>query len=955
LLLSRGALAQPGYSPFATPPATPGINWPSEALKKLKSAESELEHEQRRGDMKGYGRALAEIGAVHSMVQDWGVAVVYYKQAYAISSRVGDVEGEAVDLANMGNAQNKLGKTDEAVATLTRGLTLVQGWLAGREGDKRIRHLQASFLLDLGDVYRAQQKYDKALELFNQAQAIAEQDRNVATQEHVAIELGILYGQRNDYQKAFEMLKKAVELSEQNHDKVSQASALLNLGNNYLFVGEYREALQYLEQALPLKRELHDRLGEGAALADIGFCNQLLGNSKQALDLLKQALAIFQDLGEKQDQATALLDIGRVTAELGERDQGLAYLNLALPLTREVHDRMGEAAALGFTGLTYAEKGDRKRALEYYNKTFPILSSLQNDLGLAHLYYALLLLYRDDQPALAVFYGKQAIAHLERVRETNTGLSTDAQASFLASKGLEEHPIEDYYHSLADLLIRQGRLPEAQQVLDLLKQQEYSDFTRGAKPVSRPLAATAAPAPEAPSMTASETRAQQDLQKSSVSLVALGAQWDALSKITSRTPEQERQFQQASAGLTRASQVMNAFFVHFYDLFGKDSAANREVADVKGDATRLKRQIAQMPHTVALYTLVTHERYCVIVITGTTMFARESAIGEDQLNAKIDAFTRVLRDPHSDPIPLAAELYKILVGPVADDLSQAQATNLVWFLDGKLRYLPMSALYDGRQYLVQRFNSVNILPVSIDTLAEKPDMRKVSVAAMGISRQFDPTLSALPGVVQELRSIVKDPRDAKTDGVLPGALLLDSEFTERAMQNELALKPSVVHIASHFVFMPGDDSKSYLLLAGEEKAGNGYHLSVADFRDNAQLTLENTALITLSACETGIGGVSSDGREVDGMATTAQLKGARSVIASLWGVSDASTGELMADFYRRWAAGAGTVSKVEALRQGQLDLLEGKVKPKNPSTSSGSASYAHPYYWAPFVLTGNWL
>ena len=100
---------------------------------------------------------------------------------------------------------------------------------------------------------------------------------------------------------------------------------------------------------------------------------------------------------------------------------------------------------------------------------------------------------------------------------------------------------------------------------------------------------------------------------------------------------------------------------------------------------------------------------------------------------------------------------------------------------------------------------------------------------------------------------------------------------------------------------------------------------------------------------------------------TAQTKGAKAVISSLWEVDDASTGALMADFYKRWAGGAGKIPKVEALRQAQLDLLEGKAAPRastagggftveenEPSTSTPPEGYEHPFYWAPFVLMGNW-
>jgi CHAT domain-containing protein len=187
------------------------------------------------------------------------------------------------------------------------------------------------------------------------------------------------------------------------------------------------------------------------------------------------------------------------------------------------------------------------------------------------------------------------------------------------------------------------------------------------------------------------------------------------------------------------------------------------------------------------------------------------------------------------------------------------------------------------------------------------------------------------------------------------------------MEEALDHPHTVVHIASHFVFRPGDDTQSFLLLAGKDQDSQGYHLTVADFRDKRRIALKGTDLLTLSACETGMSGNASNGREVDGLGMTAQSKGAKAVISSLWEVDDASTGALMADFYKRWADGAGNVPKVEALRQAQLDLLHGKVTAQSdasgrgfkhaedkPGTPAPPAGYAHPFYWAPFVLMGNW-
>jgi CHAT domain-containing protein len=354
------------------------------------------------------------------------------------------------------------------------------------------------------------------------------------------------------------------------------------------------------------------------------------------------------------------------------------------------------------------------------------------------------------------------------------------------------------------------------------------------------------------------------------------------------------------------------------------------------------------------------------VISGVgPAIGRKYDISEKDLNQKIAAFQRALRTPAGDPKPQAQELYRILIGPIQADLDQLKAQTLVWSLDGALRYIPIAALYDGKHYVVENYNIVAFTPASVPFLRSKPDLGSISAVAMGISRKYQDGLNPLPTVVSELDDIVKDPAVEGASGVLPGTILLNGQFTEKGMEDQLGGQHTVVHIASHFVLQPGDDSQSYLLLAGKESEGSGYHLTVADFRDNQNLNLTDTELLTLSACETGVSSLASNGREVDGLATTAQLKGAKAVLSSLWPVNDSSTGELMADFYRRWAGGGGKVTKAEALRQAQLDLLQGKSTSASGTSSRGFISedsnkspspsgFSHPFYWAPFILMGNW-
>jgi len=352
----------------------------------------------------------------------------------------------------------------------------------------------------------------------------------------------------------------------------------------------------------------------------------------------------------------------------------------------------------------------------------------------------------------------------------------------------------------------------------------------------------------------------------------------------------------------------------------------------------------------------------VIVITGSTMQAREYAIEAADLRKKVAAFLEALKNPASDPLPASQELYKILIGPIANDLKGARAQTLMWSLNDVLRYVPMPALHDGKQYLVENYRNVVITPASIGRLKDKVDVSGSSIAGMGVSKDYD-GLGALAAVPAELRHIVRDKQVQGATGVIPGTMMLDDDFTEAHMAEALDKHYPVVHIASHFVLQAGNETNSYLLLGGKDVGGKGYHLTLAELRDDPALTFEGTELLTLSACQTGTSGTALNGREVDGLGITAQQKGAKAVLASLWSVADESTALLMADFYKQWLGTPGT-TKVAALQKAQLDMLHGvetdqsgeasATNTKNAAEKKPATSFAHPFYWAPFILIGNW-
>jgi CHAT domain-containing protein len=175
----------------------------------------------------------------------------------------------------------------------------------------------------------------------------------------------------------------------------------------------------------------------------------------------------------------------------------------------------------------------------------------------------------------------------------------------------------------------------------------------------------------------------------------------------------------------------------------------------------------------------------------------------------------------------------------------------------------------------------------------------------------------------------------------------------------------VVHIASHFVEETGSGEEPYLMLGGEDSgAAEGYALTLSKMEDST-ISFHGTQLLTLSACSTAKGDAAKDGMEMDSLGMIAQQKDAEAVLATLWDVNDASTSRLMSDFYGRWVKDPAA-GKAEALRLAQLAFLRGTAAQaaggsdrgfnavREATAASREAGYSHPFYWAPFVLIGNY-
>ncbi len=917
------------------------------------------------GNRGGEAITLSNLGKVYSDLGDKRKALDYYNQALPLLRAESNLAGEANTLNNLGRVYSDLGEPQKALDHYNLALPL---WHAAGNGAG-----EATTLSNIGVVYDALGEKQKALDYYKQALPLVRAVGDRAGEATMLSNLGKVYSDLGEKQKALDYYNQALSLRRAVGDRAGEAITLSNIGAVYDALGEKQKALDYYNQALPLQRDVGHRAGEASTLSNIGLVYSVLGENQKALDYYNQALLLWRALGDPHGEATTLTNLGVVYDALDDKQKALDYYNQALPLRRAVGDRDGEASTLSNIGLVYRGLGENQKALDYYNQALPLWRAVGNRAGeattlnnIGMLYDALderqrvrdyynqalwlartvgnreveaatlsnlMFAWKGNNPALAIFYGKQAVNTFQRLRAGISKLDKALQQTFLHSK-------EDTYRELADLTISAGRLAEAQQVLGLLKEEEYFEFVRRDG--------------EAASLTGVRiafSPGEADLEKrySEVAnrIAEIGAQRSALLAVKQRTSKQDKTLSELEAQLEIANQVFQTFLNQLEEELKKTRPDNNDVVALR-EAQALQTILGDLD-AVALFTIVGEKKYRVILITPAVQKAYEYEISETELNKKVFAFREALQDPLANPQPLAQELYRILVGPeLSRDIAQTRKQTIAWSLDGTLRYLPMAALHDGQRYLVENHRNVVITLASRDHLNARVS-RKWQALGLGVSKtetvnvegtkiNFRPLL----GVREELAGIVRNQASGGPMGVLPGKVMMDAEFTADAMKTALRLQANqqpfkLVHIASHFNFEPGDETKSFLLLGG------GKTLTLAQLKSMSQI-FSRVELLTLSACDTATGG-ERQGKEVEGFAVLAQRQGAHAIVASLWPVYDASTSQLMQHFYRLRDEHP-LMSKAEALRQAQLALLFPKDDPQAP--------FAHPYFWAPFILIGNW-
>ena len=372
------------------------------------------------------------------------------------------------------------------------------------------------------------------------------------------------------------------------------------------------------------------------------------------------------------------------------------------------------------------------------------------------------------------------------------------------------------------------------------------------------------------------------------------------------------------------------------------------LADEKGSVRDTLAELHEKTHLrpAVVYILPGEKNTTFLVITKDGSFSVQAGEGEQRLKALTATLREQIQQRDAKYREPAATLYQALIQPIRAELKQAKVDVLMLYLTDYLRYLPFAALYDAsnKQHLVEQYALSIYTHVGRETLRDDP-VKKWSAVALGVS-VAKPTFKPLPAVETELLHVVRDPRDKQPVGVFGGKRYLNDEFTRERFMNLVdgQQRYSVMHVATHFNLAPANDEKSFLL------TGDGDPLTLKQIRTDAGIKFRGYDLVTLSACETFIGGTGEfAGSEVEGLGAVLQKQGAKAVLATLWRVEDTGTARLMEEFYK--ARGEDWLtSKAEALRRAQRALLEGKVKSDQPA----GQDLRLPYYWAPFVLMGNW-
>lgn len=830
-------------------------------------------------------------------------------------------------------------------------------------------------------------RFAAAVRVWERAAAEFSAQGNPLGQAQALSFLSLAYQRLGAYEKASEAIAASQEAiavypPEEPQSQIIRAQLLNTAGRLQFFLGHAENALDLWQQATEIYRNANDELGTLLAQINQARAMQVLGLYRRATKTLQE---IEQTLDKQPDfavKAAGLLTLGNLRRQVGALEDSERILRQALEEANRVRSPQQTSAILLSLGNTLQAQKQPEAALDFYRQAVATASEnrnsilqLQGQLNQLHVLVEMAQWQSAENlagqipeplsilpPSRPTVYAQVNFARASVcLQQKNTACLTSEELPngtsapavvenpeaiiAMLERGVEAARKLDDERSQSYALGNLGRLYEeigqqnaaqeyTETALNLAQRMQASDI---AYQWQWQLGRLRVKKGDKAGAIAAYTQAVNTLQSLRSDLVAIEreAQFSfretvepvyrqlvalLLDSTQGASPKLKQQY------LKQARETLESLQLAELDNFFKDACLDAQ-----------PQQIDEVDATAAVfYPIILPDRLAVILsIPGEPLRHYETAITQSEVETTLGQLQQFLSPAFSNKrrLDLSQQVYDWLIPPAEASLTDREIKTLVFVLDGVLRNLPIAALYDGEGYLIEKY-SLALTP-GLQLLAPQPLQREqIQVLSGGLTdaRQgFDP----LPAVALELQQIATQVSGAQ--------VLLNGEFTESNLASQIdRVDFPVIHLATHGQF--SSNSEQTFILTWDDK------IQVTEFEALLQTREDGLStpieLLVLSACQTAAG----DKQAGLGLAGVAVRSGARSTLATLWSVNDASTATLVTEFYRNLLGdadpGATEISpgmtKAEALRQGQLALLN-------------EDKYSHPFYWAPFVLVGNWL
>jgi len=814
------------------------------------------------------GRQLYQTGRFADAVSIW-------RRAASTFQGTGEPLGQAMVLSNLSLAYQQLGQWDEAETSIQQAIALLTSTSrSGRPILAQALDVQGQLYLSRGRAETAIETWRQAAEIYTQLEDNTRLTRNQINQAQALQTLGF-------YRQAQEQLREIEQTLQSQPDSVLKVTGLRSLGNVLRVMGDLEGSQQVLRQSFAIAESISD----AQAMSDTLLS---LGDVARTQQDYPAALTFYQ-----QSTETALTPLSRISAQLRQlnlllerqqEDEPLTdeWFNTAEDLLPQILQQLVDLPVSRraiYARIDLAESLLKLESANGYAQAVELLTvAVQQARELADLRaeaYALGVLgevnERSQQWDEAENFTQEALFIAQQINVPDLAYRWQWQLGrLLKQRGDEDGAIAAYQTAVENLnLVRNDLLSVDSDV-------QFS-FRNNVEPVYREL----------------------------VELL-----------ITSGNSNEVRQDY-----LEQAIRQVNALQVSELENFLRcNLAIATEIPDVD-------------PTAAIFYPIVLPNQLAVILRLPESeqLQVQINPIAQDQVEQTLDQLRRELGQRFVTPEgeALSQQVYDWLIRPFSSALAASNVKTLVFVLDGALRNVPMAALRDGQQYLIEQY-AIALTP-GLQLIAPEP-LTKIQLNALtfGLSEirnNFPPhqDFAPLQNVETELQVIQSQ---------IPSQVFLNQQFTQTILQEQVSTEPfSVVHLATHGQF--SSDPQQTFVLAWDGQIDVNTLSSILQRRDQSQT--EAIELLIMSACQTADG----DDRATLGLAGIAVRSGARSTIASLWNIDDRATAELINRFYQELASPGTTITRAEALRRAQVALIR--------------SGYVEPLFWSPYVLVGNWL